>query len=118
MKITPKRIIVFACVIILSSIIVYYNSNYYIKKHEWKNSSGSSIGDFLSFSDTTYAIKYRSIYQGSVNLGYIAFCIEDYLIIYSYDEHGFGNYCKKDCSYKHKSRNDQKMYPDITGIKK
>ena len=90
---TRKIIILFLAVIL--TICIYNNSDYYIRKHEWKNSYGASIGDWLEFKNSLYTIKYRKVYKNNSLVGNVVFCFENYLIVYSKDEKEFGYYYKK-----------------------
>ena len=89
-KITKISIILLA--LFISSFVVYYNSNFYIEKYQWKQSGGASIGDFLTFDDSFYTIKGRKVYTYSNDVGYIIFCSGKHLIVYSKNENDFGCY--------------------------
>lgn len=80
----------------LLSVCLYYNSGYYIRKHEWKHSQKSSFGDWIEFDNTLYSLKWRTVYKNDKAVGKIIFCFESYLIVYvSEDDVGIGYYYKK-----------------------
>ncbi|MFN8294546.1 MAG: hypothetical protein U0T69_00010 [Chitinophagales bacterium] len=96
MKTVKRNKILLLFLTIILAICIYYNSDYYIRKHEWKNSRGASIGDWVEFKDSLYSIKYRKVYKNNSLIGNVVFCFESYLIVYSKDEKEFGYYYKKD----------------------
>jgi hypothetical protein len=95
MKKKIKIITILSLVLFVISCCFYYNSKYYIEKHEWKNSNGATIGDFLIFNDSIYSMNNRKIYKYYTHVGYVVFCVENYLIVYSTKESGFGFYYKQ-----------------------
>jgi len=62
-------------------VFFYFNTNYFIRKQEWKHGSGSSIGDFLLFEYKENFIKGRTIYMNGIPTGRIIFCAGKKLII-------------------------------------
>ena len=95
MKFIKSKISKIALIIVVVCCSYYLGSSCYVSKHEWKNSQYASVGDFLVFEDSIYTIKWGVIYNKHKYVGNLIFCIEDYLIVYSRNEKGFGFYCKK-----------------------
>lgn len=85
-------LLVFFC---LLAVCLYYNSSYYIKKHEWKHSRKSSFGDWIEFKTPLYALRGRTIYKNGNAVGKVVFCFESYLFLYVNDEKGIGYYYRK-----------------------
>ena len=80
-----KRQIIFRILITALSIffivVFYLNSNYFIRKQEWKHRDGASVGDWIEFDDTYYSIKGKTIYKKSIAAGEVVFCFGKMLII-------------------------------------
>ena len=93
-KIKPYKILILFLVFVLI-ICIYNNSDYYIREHEWKNTHGATVGDWLEFNDSLYTIKDRKVYKNNFWVGNVVFCFESYLIVYSKNEKEFGYYYKK-----------------------
>jgi hypothetical protein len=79
----------------LLAVCIFYNSTYYIKKHEWKHSQKSSLGDWIEFNTPLYSLKGRTIYKNSIPVGKVVFCFESYFFVYVNEEKGMGYYYKK-----------------------
>lgn len=77
------------------SVLIYYNSSYYIKKHEWKHTRNSSFGDWIDFSSTIYELRGKTIYKRNVQVGKVVFCFKSYLFVFVDQEKSIGYYYKK-----------------------
>lgn len=95
MRIKKKHKIVLILLFCILSVCVYYNTNFYIKKHGWKHSRKSSFGDWIEFNTSLYTLKGRTVYKGGVPVGKIIFCFESYLFVYVNEEESIGYYYKK-----------------------
>jgi len=74
-------------------IILYINSNFYIKDVQWKYKDGFHIGDWVNFGDTD--LQYRTIYSGKKAIAKIIFCYGNELIIENIETHEKGYYSNK-----------------------
>ena len=61
--------------------LIYFNTNYYIRKQEWKDNYGSNIGAFIYFKDKRYVLKEKTIYINGEPVATILFCSGKDLII-------------------------------------
>jgi len=61
--------------------LLYLNSDNFIRKQEWKHRNGGSIGDWIEFDDTFYAVKGRTIYKKHIAKGKVIFCVGKMLIV-------------------------------------
>ena len=95
MRIKKKNKILLIVLFCFLSVVVYYNTGYYIKKHEWKHSRNSSFGDWIEFNTTLYSLKGGTLYKDSRPVGKVVFCFESYLFVYVNKEKGIGYYYKK-----------------------
>ena len=97
------RIFSLTAIFIISTIIIlgwdYYNSNYY-NQFGWKSCGGGTIkNDVIYFNNSFSSLTTRGlkIYDNTELAGYILFCYDGYLWIYSCREKdrshkGFGKY--------------------------
>lgn len=97
------RIFSLTAIFIISTIIIlgwdYYNSNYY-NQFGWKSCGGGTIkNDVIYFNNSFSSLTTRwlKIYDNTELAGYILFCYDGYLWIYSCREKdrshkGFGKY--------------------------
>ena len=77
----------------LTIVLIYFNSNFFISKQQWKYNNGYSIGDWLNLSDET-------INNGSINRNdkvnvKILFCFGKILIIEESNSGEKGYYSNK-----------------------
>lgn len=71
-------------IVIVSLVLIgcfYLNTNYFIRGQEWKHRDGGSVGDWIEFDDTLYAVRGRTIYKNNVATGKVVFCLGKMLII-------------------------------------
>lgn len=68
-------------VFIFLAIVFYVNTNFFIRNQGWKYRNGSTIGDWISFDNSFYSIKGRSIYRNNTRVGNIVFCQGNMLVI-------------------------------------
>jgi hypothetical protein len=94
MKVKKRSWLLLVILIAGLTLIGYYNTNGYIKKHSWKHSRKSTIGDWLEF-DTLYKLKGRKIIKNKTVVGSLVFCFNKYLVVYSREQEGFGYYYLK-----------------------
>lgn len=97
------RIIILTAIVIISTFIILgwdYNSPDYYNQFVWKSCGGGTIkNDIISFN-TTYSslsTKWPIIYDNNELAGYMLFCYDGYMWIYSCREKnrshkGFGKY--------------------------
>lgn len=95
-KIKKRYKVMLVILFCLLAVCAYYNSGYYIRKHEWKHSRKSSFGDWVEFKTSLYSLNWRTIYKNNEEVGKVIFCFENYLIVYvKEDDVGIGYYYKK-----------------------
>jgi hypothetical protein len=79
-----KKILYRMLIVIVSAVIIsffYLNTNYFIRGQEWKHRDGSSVGDWIEFDDTLYAVRARTIYKKNAASAKVIFCFGKMLII-------------------------------------
>lgn len=80
-----KKKIIFRITIATISVFflagLFFNSNYFIRKQEWKHRNGYSVGDWIEFDNTYYSLKEKNIYQKNIRAGKVVFCLGKMLII-------------------------------------
>jgi hypothetical protein len=74
MKVKKRSWLLFVILIAGLTLIGYYNTNRYIKKHSWKHSRKSTIGDWLEF-DTLYKLKGRKIIKNKAVVEALSFVL-------------------------------------------
>ncbi len=92
-----KRIIYFIgigiIICLITSFLIYSNSNSYIESQDWKYVDGAHIGDVIQFNSERLTEK--TIYRNNEILGKIVFCYGKTLIIKNITTGEKGYYSKK-----------------------
>lgn len=87
--------ILIGIVVIIISITIYLNTNFYIAKQSWKYRDGAHIGDWVEFNKGHIQLKGRSIYKNGEQVAVIRFCIGKLLVIHSMKTGESGYYVNK-----------------------
>lgn len=67
-------------IIILSSVIIFFNRNSYIESFSWKSNSIDNISAFIKFNKN-FKLKGKSIVYDNKKYGTVLLCLHKYLIV-------------------------------------
>ncbi len=89
-----KRLII-ACVLVLSIIILWINSNIFISNQSWKYRDGFHIGDWVEFNSTNISLTGKSITRDGKEVARVYCCLWKMLIIKDIKTGKKGHYINK-----------------------
>lgn len=83
----------FGLITVICIIVLYLNTNFYIRSVNWKYKDGYHVGDWIVFNDENLRIK--TIYSGKKPVGKVIFCLGKELIIENIESQEKGFYSMK-----------------------